>query len=191
MEIKKAEYFKSVFDLKDLPHNNFPQIAFAGRSNVGKSSLINTLTSQKNLAKISKTPGKTKALNFFKINDRFYFVDLPGYGFAKVSKTIKSGWEDLIENYLKNSPNLKGIIQILDSRHSPSQEDLEMLEFLEFIDLKYLLVLTKSDKLSFTELHNTAQKFKQILNNEDFLFFSAKTKQGRNKILSWINHLLS
>ena len=190
MEIKKAEYFKSVFDLKDLPHDNFPQIAFAGRSNVGKSSLINTLTSQKNLAKISKTPGKTKALNFFKINDRFYFVDLPGYGFAKVSKTVKGGWEDLIENYLKSSPNLKGLIQILDCRHPPSEDDWEMLEFLDFINLKYLVVLTKSDKLSSSELHNNAQKFKQILNHEDFLFFSSKTKAGGNKILSWIKHLL-
>ena len=190
MEIKKSEYFKSVFDLKELPQDNFSQIAFAGRSNVGKSSLINILTNQKNLAKISKTPGKTKALNFFKINDRFYFVDLPGYGFAKVSKTVKSGWEDLIENYLKTSPNLKGLIQILDSRHPPTKDDLEMLEFLEFINLKYLVVLTKSDKLTSSELHNTAQKFKQILNHEEFVFFSAKTKLGRNKILSWIKHLL-
>ena len=190
MEIKKAEYFKSVFDLKDLPHDNFPQIAFAGRSNVGKSSLINILTNQKNLAKISKTPGKTKALNFFKINDRFYFVDLPGYGFAKVSKTVKGGWEDLIENYLKSSPNLKGLIQILDCRHPPSEDDWEMLEFLDFINLKYLVVLNKSDKLSYSELPKNAQKFKQILNHEDFLFFSSKTKAGGNKILSWIKHLL-
>lgn len=190
MEIKKAEYFKSVFDLKDLPHDNFPQIAFAGRSNVGKSSLINTLANQKNLAKISKTPGKTKALNFFRINDKFYFVDLPGYGYAKVSKVTKGSWEELIENYLKSSPNLKGLIQILDCRHPPSEEDLEMLEFLDFINLKYLVVLTKSDKLSSSELHNNAQKFKQILNHEDFLFFSSKTKAGGNKILSWIKHLL-
>src|SRR3989337_1475297 len=129
MEIKKAEYFKSVFDLKELPQDNFSQIAFAGRSNVGKSSLINTITNQKNLAKISKTPGKTKALNFFRINNRFYFVDLPGYGFAKVSKTVKTSWGELIENYLKNSPNLKGLIQILDSRHLPTEDDLEMLDF--------------------------------------------------------------
>ena len=190
MEIRKAEYFKSVFDLKELPQDNFSQIAFAGRSNVGKSSLINTLTNQKNLAKISKTPGKTKALNFFKINDRFYFVDLPGYGFAKVSKTVKSGWEDLIENYLKSTPNLRGTIQILDSRHPPSQEDWEMLEFLDFINLKYLVVLTKSDKLSSQGLSDNSQKFKEILENDNFVFFSAKTKAGGNKILSWIKHLL-
>lgn len=190
MEIKKAEYFKSVFDLKELPQDNFPQIAFAGRSNVGKSSLINTLTNQKNLAKISKTPGKTKALNFFQINGKFYFVDLPGYGYAKVSKVTKGNWGELIENFLKSSPNLKGLIQILDCRHSPSEDDWEMLEFLEFINLKYLVVLTKSDKLSSSELHNTAQKFQEILNHEEFVFFSAKTKEGRNKILSWIKHLL-
>src|SRR4030067_871395 len=122
MEIRKAEYFKSVFDLKELPQDNFSQIAFAGRSNVGKSSLINTLTNQKNLAKISKTPGKTKALNF--------------------------------------------------------------------INLKYLVVLTKSDKLSSQGLSDNSQKFKEILENDNFVFFSAKTKAGGNKILSWIKHLL-
>jgi len=189
MEIKKAEYFKSVFDLKELPQDNFAQIAFAGRSNVGKSSLINTLTNQKKLALVSKTPGKTKALNFFKINNRFYFVDLPGYGYAKVSKVTKSSWGELIENYLKSSPNLKGLIQILDSRHPPSEDDLEMLEFLEFINLKFLVVLTKSDKLSSSELHIKAQKFEEVLNNNNFVFFSAKTKEGKNKILSWIKHL--
>ncbi len=190
MEITKAEYFKSVFDLKELPRDNFPQIAFAGRSNVGKSSLINTLTNQKNLAKISKTPGKTKCLNFFKINNRFYFVDLPGYGYAKVSKTVKSGWGDLIENYLKSSPNLKGLIQILDSRHPPTDDDIEMLEFLGFIKLNYLIVLTKSDKLSPKELSKNSEKFKQILNNDNWIFFSAKTKEGKNKILHWIKGLL-
>lgn len=190
MEITKVEFIKSVFDIKELPHDNFPQIAFAGRSNVGKSSLINTLVNQKNLAKISKTPGKTRALNFFKINNRFYFVDLPGYGYAKVSKSVKSGWGDLIENYLKNSPNLKGLIQILDSRHPPTDDDMEMVEFLDFINLKYLIVLTKSDKLSPKETSKNAEKFKQILNNEDIVFFSAKTKEGKNKILGWIKDLL-
>lgn len=190
MEIKEAEFVKSVFDLKELPQDNLPQIAFAGRSNVGKSSLINTLVNQKNLAKISKTPGKTKALNFFKINNRFYFVDLPGYGFAKVSKAVKTGWGDLIENYLKNSSNLKGLVQILDSRHTPTEDDLEMLEFLKFINLKYLLVLTKSDKLSSKELTANAERFKQMLSNDKLVFFSAKTKEGRNKILGWIKDLL-
>jgi len=190
MEIKKAEFGKSVFDLKELPQDNFPQIAISGRSNVGKSSLINTLTNQKNLAKISKTPGKTKALNFFRINNRFYFVDLPGYGFAKVSKSVKSGWGELIENYLQNSPNLKGLIQILDSRHPPTQDDWKMLEFLDFIGLKYLVVLTKTDKLSAKELKENSQKFQEILNNDSFLFFSAKTKEGSNKILGWIKGLL-
>ncbi len=190
MEITKAEFVKSIFDLKELPQDKFPQIAFAGRSNVGKSSLINTITNQKNLAKISKTPGKTKALNFFKINNKFYFVDLPGYGFAKVAKSVKSGWGDLIENYLQSCPNLKGLIQILDSRHPPTDDDIEMLEFMEHINLKYFIVLTKSDKLSPKELSKNSEKFKQILGNEDIVIFSAKTKEGKNKILAWIKGLL-
>ncbi len=191
MEIKSTFFVKSVFDLKELPFDNLPQLAFAGRSNVGKSSLINTLTNQKKLAQISKTPGKTKALNFFKINNRFYFVDLPGYGYAKVSESLKRNWGVLIENYLKTSSNLKGVIQILDSRHLPTVQDLELKEFLGFLRLEHLLVLTKTDKLSSTELRINLERIKQILRTDNLVLFSAKTKEGKNKILNWIKDLLS
>ena len=116
-QIKSASFYKSVFEMKNLPENNFPQIAFAGRSNVGKSSLLNALVEQKNLAKTSSTPGKTQMLNFFLINNNLFFVDLPGYGYAQAPKKTITRWGKLIEDYIQNSKNLKGLIQIIDIRH--------------------------------------------------------------------------
>src|SRR4030067_1755790 len=142
LEIRSAQFFKSVFSLTELPKDNFPHIVFAGKSNVGKSSLINVLCNQKKLAQISKTPGKTKALNFFLINNKIYFVDLPGYGYAKVSKEFRQMWSDLIEGYLKSSPQLKGVIFLLDMRHPPSEDDLQLKTFLDHHNLNYLIVLT-------------------------------------------------
>jgi len=191
-QIKSASFYKSVFEMKNLPENNFPQIAFAGRSNVGKSSLLNALVEQKNLAKTSSTPGKTQMLNFFLINNNLFFVDLPGYGYAQASKKTITRWGKLIEDYIKNSENLKGLIQIIDIRHPPFPSDLELLEWLNFLGKKVLIVLTKKDKLSKSAVLSNLKNAKDILKlNEELLVpFSAKTKEGKDKILDWIGSLL-
>lgn len=187
-KIKKALFLKTIYKLDQLPEQNFPQIAFAGRSNVGKSSLMNTLVGQKSLAKTSSTPGKTVRINFFLINDKIYFVDLPGYGYAKTSKKEKKVWGSLIEGYFRNSENLKGIIQIIDIRHPPFPSDLELLEFLSFYKKSVLVVLTKADKLSKSKMMESQKKAKEILklNENSLVVFSAKTKMGKDEILSWI-----
>ncbi len=189
-EVRSPSFFKSVFSLADLPRDNFPQVAFAGKSNVGKSSLINVLCNRKKLAQISKTPGKTRALNFFTINRNLYFVDLPGYGYAKVSKEFRKMWSELIEGYLKSCKQIRGIVFILDIRHPPSEDDLQMKAFLDHYQLNYLAVLTKADKLSSTEMSQNLNMFQEVLKSDDFVVFSAKNKEGKNKILGWIKGLL-
>ena len=187
LKIKSACYFKSFADFSGIPKNNLPQIAFAGRSNVGKSSLLNTITNKRNLAKISSTPGKTRLLNFFLINDEIYFVDLPGYGYARTSKSTQRGWKDLIEGYLENSQNLKGVIQIIDIRHPPFESDIQLAEWLDFYQKKSLMVLTKADKLSRSNTLLNQRKASEILQKETYsVIFSAKTRKGKDEILKWI-----
>ncbi len=187
-KIKSVCYFKSFADFKSIPENNFPQIAFAGRSNVGKSSLLNAITGRKNLAKISSTPGKTRLLNFFLINDKIYFVDLPGYGYAHTSKSTQRAWKDLIEGYLKSSQNLKGVIQIIDIRHPPFESDIQLLEWLDFYQKKSLVALTKADKLSRSNALLNQRRASEILQKktDNIIIFSAKTMQGKDEILKWI-----
>lgn len=190
LEISSAQYLKSVYNLSELPRDNFPHIAFTGKSNVGKSSLINVICNQKKLAQVSKTPGKTQALNFFTINGRIYFVDLPGYGYAKVSKSMRKNWGTLIEDYLSGCEKLRGMIFILDLRHPPSDDDLQMLEFLNHHDIPFLTVLTKADKLSLSEKSQNLNLFAEALGSAQFVPFSAITKEGKAKILGWINSLI-
>ena len=191
-KVKNAEYSKSVFNVADLPQTRFPEIAFAGRSNVGKSSVLNKLTNIRNLAKISSTPGKTQQINFFLINKNLHFVDLPGYGYAKVSKSIKESWGNLIEEYLEKSQNLKGVVLLIDARHQPFEADLQLLEWLDFYHREKLVVLTKIDKLSRSALllnvENTSKVLK--LNPDSLVLFSAKTGEGKGKILNWIYNML-
>ena len=191
-KIKNAEYVKSVFNLADLPKNRLPEIAFAGRSNVGKSSVLNKLANIRNLAKISSTPGKTRQINFFLINKKLYFVDLPGYGYAKVSKSIKESWGRLVEEYLKKSQDLKGVVLLLDARHQPFKADLQLTEWLDFYQREKLVVLTKIDKLSRSSLLLNVKRTSEILNinSDSLVLFSAKTGEGREKILNWISGLL-
>jgi GTP-binding protein len=191
-KVKKAEYVKSVFSEADLPRNRFSEIAFAGRSNVGKSSVLNKLANIKNLAKISHTPGKTKQINFFLINDNLYFVDLPGYGYARVSRSIKENWGRLIEEYLEKRENLKGVVLLIDARHEPFEADLQLLEWLDFYQREKLVVLTKIDKLSRSALFLNIEKTAKILNlnSDSLVLFSAKTGEGKEKILNWISDLL-
>jgi len=191
-KIKNATYVKSVFNVADLPKNRFPEIAFAGRSNVGKSSVLNKLANIKNLAKISSTPGKTRQINFFLINRNLYFVDLPGYGYAKVSKSIKESWGRLVEEYLKKSQNLKGVVLLIDARHEPFEADLQLTEWLDFHQRENLVVLTKIDKLSRSALLLNVKNTSKILdlNSDSLVLFSAKTGEGKEKILNWISGLL-
>jgi len=149
---KRAEFIKSVFDLKDLPPPKYPEIALIGRSNVGKSSLINALFNQKNLAKVSSTPGFTKALNFFLVDRKFYLVDLPGYGYAKVSKEMRLRWKELIEGYLKSIRDLRLLILIFDIRRKPDELDVSLIKFVRGLKKQYHVVLNKIDLLEKHEI---------------------------------------
>ncbi len=192
-KIKNAAYVKSVFKIGDLPKKRFPEIAFAGRSNVGKSSVLNKLANIRNLAKISSTPGKTRQINFFLINENLYFVDLPGYGYARVSKSVKESWGKLIEEYLKKSQDLKGVVLLLDARHPPFEADLQLAQWLDFYQRKKLVVLTKTDKLSRSRLLLGVKSTAKILNSaaDSLVLFSAKTGEGKEGILNWISDLLA
>ncbi len=193
MKTYHAEFVRAVHSPADFPRDNLPQIAFAGRSNVGKSSMINCLLAHKNIARISSHPGKTRTINFLLINRKFYFVDLPGYGYAKVSKAERQQWKRLIESYLIENQNLKALIHIIDSRIGLTERDEEMLLFSQGIGLKTLIAATKIDKLK------QSAKVKQLRGIEsrlseysltEYIPFSARTKLGRNDVLRWIDDCL-
>lgn len=170
--IKKAKFITSVADKSKIYETNAPEFAFAGKSNVGKSSLINYLTGQNKLAKTSSEPGRTRLLNYFEINDgQFYFVDLPGYGYAKVSKEEKIKWGDLIETYLKTSENLKNVFVLLDIRHEPSADDLLLISFLFTLNIPFTIIATKADKLS------------KMQTRKAVAMLSAETKVGADNII--------
>jgi GTP-binding protein len=166
------------------PTNELPEVAFAGRSNVGKSSLLNRLVRRKAFARVSNTPGRTREINFFKVNDRFVLADLPGYGYAKVSKTRKAEWLPLIEGYLRASPALRGVVQLLDVRHDPSDDDLQMLDFLAEIGAPTVVVLTKIDKLKPRQVTERVHAIAVALRLEDdqVIPFSAETNVGRDDL---------
>ncbi len=151
MKITKAELVAVAVKRDQYPSENLSEIAFAGRSNVGKSSLLNLLTNRKNLARVSGNPGKTRTINFYEINDRFRIVDLPGYGYAKVSKSLSENWGDMIEAYLKSRKRLLKVVQLVDIRHEPTAQDVQMYNYLKFYGLDGLVVATKADKLSANE----------------------------------------
>jgi GTP-binding protein len=185
MKISKVEFVKSAVLPSQYPPATMPEIAFAGRSNVGKSSLINTLVGRKNLAKTSNTPGRTQLINFFVINDMAYFVDLPGYGFAKVSKSTKKDWGEMIEAYLKTRQNLALVILILDIRRDPSDDDLSLRDWLENCGIPYLYILTKADKLSNNQALNRRKIIEKIIQRSskiNTILFSALTQKGKNEI---------
>ena len=182
----------SVFDLKKLPDPDIPEIAFAGRSNVGKSSLINRLIKRKNLVKTSGKPGKTQSLNFFLLANSLYLVDLPGYGYAKVSKKMQASWQTLIAGYLESRENLKCVIVIVDLRHAMKITDLQLVDWLRSIGVPFLLVYTKADKLS----ANQRSKNGAILDAgfgvsaSERLLFSAKTGMGRDRLIQSLDSFL-
>lgn len=193
MQIKTTEFVRSATRGTDFPRDLRPQIAFAGRSNVGKSSLLNTLVRRKQLARISATPGRTRQVNFFLINSTVYFVDLPGYGYAKVSKALRRQWGELIEGYLRDNPALKAFILILDARRLPEKEELELVAWLDLNHIAYFIVLTKTDKLSRNELVRQMRRITSAFPGAEaipFIAFSARTGEGRDEILKMIeSHL--
>ena len=191
MIIKDAKYIKSSAKLNQCPPPDYPEYAFTGRSNVGKSSLINMLTSRKKLAKISSTPGKTRTINHFLINESWYLVDLPGYGYAKVSKDIKEQWNKTTTNYILKRENLMCLFALIDSRHPPQKKDLQFIELLGHNKVPFAIVFTKTDKLSETELKKNIFNFEEeLLKHWEFLpnSFNSSIKKnlGKNEILDFI-----
>ena len=193
MKIKKADFVKSAVYEKDYPEQlEKMEFAFVGRSNVGKSSLINSLTSRLKLARTSKTPGRTQLINYFLINDEFYIVDLPGYGFAKVPKEMKKQWGKTMERYIA-SKRKKLVFVLLDIRRVPSDEDIEMLEWLEYNEMDYKIIFTKIDKLSNNERAKQlkAIKTRLVFDNEDVFFHSSLINKGRDEILDFMEAKLN
>lgn len=195
MKIKSVSFVVSNTDHKKCPEDGLPEFAFIGRSNVGKSSLINLLTGTKKLAKTSSTPGKTQLINHFVINDQWYLVDLPGYGYAKVSKSARSNWEKFIADYLTNRKSLMNIFILLDSRLEPQKIDLEFINWCGEKQLPFVLVFTKIDKLSSSALQRNTSKFKkEMLKNWEELppvfTTSSISGFGNEPILNYIDQIL-
>jgi GTP-binding protein len=191
MKITSAEFLKSSFQPADWPSGALPEIAFMGRSNVGKSSLINSLLSVRGLARTSGTPGRTQSLNFFLINERFRFVDLPGFGYARVPKAIKSSWGEMVTSYLAKREQLVLSIHIVDSRHEPTKLDLQLHEWLEHSARPRLMVATKSDKLSNNEMRESLGRVKRVFSKDRVVSFSAKTGHGGKEVWQAIESALA
>jgi GTP-binding protein len=188
MKILKAEYIKSATGSADYPKSPLPQIALAGRSNVGKSSLINCLVERKGLAKISSTPGKTRTINFFNINDQIIFVDLPGYGYAKVPKEMRLSWRPMVERYFTSCETLALVVIIIDIRRGPEQEEISLYSWLSGRGIPSLFVATKTDKEKKTAVRGRISAITTALGAQpdDIVLFSAKTRMGRDLLWSRI-----
>ena len=184
MKVVSAEFITSATRPAGYPESELPEVAFVGRSNVGKSSLINVLVNRKSLVRTSRTPGRTQLINFFTINGALTLVDLPGYGFAKVPLSVKKAWGPMIRTYLGERPNLRAVIFILDLRRTPNAEDLEMLDWLEEFEIPTIPVVTKADKLSKSEASRQLKVIAEVtgLPVEAFSLFSALSRQGREDV---------
>ncbi len=184
MQYQNTEFILSVHKLSQLPAAELPEIAFAGRSNVGKSSLMNRLLGRKNYVKVSGKPGKTQALNFFEVDKCVYLVDLPGYGYAQVSKSMQANWQSLIGQYLESRPTLRCVVVIIDIRHSPKKQDLQLLQWLRSKDISYLPVYTKADKLSANERQKNGALLDAglTITSGQRILFSAKSGLGLDQL---------
>ena len=188
MEINthNADILFSAANKSHYPQDDIPEVALAGRSNVGKSSFINTLLNRKNLARTSGKPGKTQLLNFFNIDDKLRLVDVPGYGYARVSKKEREKWGRMIEEYLTSRENLKAVVSLVDFRHEPSADDVQMYEFLKYYEIPVILVATKADKIPRGKWNKHESMIKKKLDfdtSDSFIIFSSVTKEGLEK--SW------
>lgn len=190
MIIKSSQYAVSAVKESQYPQDNLPEIALAGRSNVGKSSLINTFLNRKNLARTSSQPGKTQTLNFYLVNEDFYLVDVPGYGYARVSQKKRQEFGEMIQDYLETRANLKGLIILVDSRHEPTKDDIAMYNYAQYLDLPILLVCTKVDKLKKNQLNKIKINLQKHLDlsylNVSMLTFSSVKKIHVVELGNWI-----
>ncbi len=195
MIIRSSEYAVSAVKEEQYPKDKLPEIALAGRSNVGKSSLINTLLKRKNLARTSSQPGKTQTLNFYLVNDDFYLVDVPGYGYAKVSQKRRQEFGEMIQDYLETRPNLKGLIILIDSRHEPTKDDISMYEYAQYLNIPILVVCTKMDKIKKSQANKVMAVLRKKLDlNYDHvtvLTFSSVTKFHVTELGNWIEDKIS
>lgn len=191
MKITSAEFVKSAFNKSHWLDDGRPEIAFLGRSNVGKSSLINSLLLRKGLARTSNTPGRTQSINFFLINESFYFADLPGYGYARVSKTMRQDWGKMAEEYLAERRELVLCVQLIDARHEPTTLDRQLNEWLNFNNRPRVTVATKADKLSKNVLRKSLKKAESILSNTKITPFSSQSGLGRDDLWQEINQALN
>ena len=193
MKINKSDLETVAVKPSQYPAPDLREIAFAGRSNVGKSSLLNLLTGRRKLARVSGSPGKTRTINFYIINDAFRIVDLPGYGYAKVAKSVSAGWGEMMERYLQNRENLVKVVQLVDIRHAPSKQDVEMYEYLRHYGLDGLVVATKADKISRNQMTKQMKLIKQTLglSSEDVVIpVSALKKTGYQELLDEMEKIL-
>ena len=197
MKIKTADFYLSAPDLKSCPPPTLPEFALIGRSNVGKSSLVNSLCERRDLAKVSDTPGKTKLINFFAINRTWYLVDLPGYGYAKVAKTERTGFSDAVADYLANRENLRCVFVLIDSNLPPQAIDLEFLHWLGSTSTPFVLVFTKVDKQSSSRVEANIAAFKKRISSwwgdelPGVILCSSKTKAGRSEILEVVQETMA
>ncbi len=190
MKITSARFHASVYQLDALPRDGKPEIVFLGRSNVGKSSAINSLLRVRNLARTSSTPGRTRGIHFYAINERFYFVDLPGYGYAEVPESVRRTWKTLIEGYLADRPQICLSLLIVDARHEPMPGDLQMRDWLTFYERPYLVLLTKADKLSRSEVLRSAERAARFFPEVRIIPYSARTGLGREDVWREIENAL-
>lgn len=189
VKIKKSEYMLSAAWVSQWPEESVPEIMLAGRSNVGKSSFINTMLNRVGLAKVSSTPGKTRTLNFYNVNDALHFVDVPGYGYAKVNQSITKQFGTMIDKYIENRNTLKGVIMVVDYRHKPTRDDITMYEYIKHYNLPVIIIATKEDKLKRNDLKKNEKMIKETLNLSDddmFVRFSSLKKVGIQE--AW-NHI--
>ncbi len=187
------QFIKSVYSLKDIPKDRLPEVILCGRSNVGKSSFINSLFNRKNLAKISSTPGKTRSINYYKIDNNFYVVDLPGYGFAKTSLREREYWRKIVSEYILNSGYINLAIHLIDCRHEPSDLDLKLNSLLKDNRIPYLIVLSKIDKLKQSEIHIAKKRisafFPELNPEENLILYSSVKHSGKEEVLNLFSEL--
>lgn len=189
MQVNNVSMNLSAVSSKQYPNEGYPEIALLGRSNVGKSSLINTLINRKSFARTSSTPGKTQTLNFYNIEDQLSLVDVPGYGFAKVSKKQREEFGVMIEEYLTTRDVLKGVVILVDGRHQPSEDDISMYQYVSYYHIPTLIVATKMDKVKGNQWNKTISQVKksmQINQTDNLQLFSAETKHGKDEVWDWI-----
>ena len=192
MKVQNVELTISAVSPAQYPNEGFPEIALSGRSNVGKSSLINTLINRKGWARTSSQPGKTQTLNFYNIESELYFVDVPGYGYAKVSKKDREKWGQMIERYFSDRPVLRGVISLVDGRHEPTELDCQMIDFLHYYDLPILVCATKMDKIPRGKWNRTESQIRKklALNPQDeIVLFSSVTKAGKEEVWNWVEKM--